>query len=103
MSNCPERARRLLQQVLEVEIAEHLDRYAGLLTHEQHRAVVRNDYAPERRILTGIGPVAVPRILGNNTSAQDRLKINAGGYPNQDSQSISKVYGQQKSRAFLHN
>jgi len=38
--------------------------------------------------------VAVVRILGNNTLAQGRFKINAGGYPNQDSQSILKVYGQ---------
>jgi len=69
-----EGARRLLQQALEAEIEEHLDRHTDLFTQEQHKAVVRNGYAPERRILTGVGPVEVrrPRIDERKAVEQDR-------------------------------
>lgn len=69
-----EGARKLLQQALEAEIEEHLDRHAELFTQEQHKAVVRNGYAPERRILTGVGPVEVrrPRIDERKAVGQDR-------------------------------
>jgi putative transposase len=56
-----EGARRLLQQALEAEIEEHLARHGDLLTQERHKAVVRNGYAPERQILTGVGPVKIRR------------------------------------------
>ena len=69
-----EGARRLLQQALEAEIEEHLDRHTDLFTQEQHKAVVRNGYAPEPRILTGVGPVEVrrPRIDERKAVEQDR-------------------------------
>jgi putative transposase len=66
-------ARRLLQRALEAEIEEHLSHHADLLTQEQHKAVVRNGYAPERAILTGVGPVAVrrPRVDERKAIEQD--------------------------------
>jgi len=56
-----EGARSLLQRALEAEIANHLEQYAGLLTEDERKAVVRNGYAPERTIFTGIGPVVIQR------------------------------------------
>jgi len=56
-----EGAQSLLQRALEAEIARHLDRYSELLTGENRKAVVRNGFAPERTILTGIGPVRIQR------------------------------------------
>lgn len=56
-----EGARSLLQHALETEIANHLDQYAELLTEDERKTVVRNGYAPERTIFTGIGPVAIQR------------------------------------------
>ena len=63
-----EGARKLLQQALEAEIEEHLERHADLRTQEQHKAVV------ERRIFTGVGPVEVrrPRIDERRAVEQDR-------------------------------
>ena len=37
------------------------NRYADLLTEDDRKAVVRNGSAPERTILTGVGPVKVQR------------------------------------------
>jgi hypothetical protein len=56
-----EGARSLLQRALEAEIADHLDRYSDLLTEDDRKTVVRNGSAPERTILTGVGPVRVQR------------------------------------------
>lgn len=56
-----EGARSLLQRALEAEIAAHLNRYTDVLTDENRKAVVRNGYAPERTILTGVGPVQIQR------------------------------------------
>jgi putative transposase len=58
-------AQRLLAEAIEAEVSgwiadrQHLKNVAG------HRQVVRNGYAPQRTILTGLGPVEVaqPRVL----------------------------------------
>ena len=57
-------AKELLQQAVEVEVAEALAQYAALKDEQGRRRVVRNGYLPERRIQTGIGAVAVraPRV-----------------------------------------
>jgi len=56
-----EGARSLLQSALEAEIADHLNQYSDLLTEDSRKAVVRNGSAPERTILTGVGPVEIQR------------------------------------------
>jgi putative transposase len=68
-----EGARRLLQRALEAEIETHLNRYRDLVTEEQRQAVVRNGYAPKRKILTGVGPVEVrrPRVDERKASELD--------------------------------
>ena len=52
-------AKRLIQQAVEAELAELLERYEGQVDERGRRAVVRNGYLPEREILTGVGPVPV--------------------------------------------
>jgi putative transposase len=47
--------------VLEAEIEEHLARYKGVVDKAGNRLVVRNGSQPERRILTGTGPIPVKR------------------------------------------
>ena len=56
-----EGARRVLQAALETEVEEHLARYQHLRDEQGGRAVVSHGYAPERTILTGVGPVVVRR------------------------------------------
>lgn len=56
-----EGARQLLQQALVAEIQQHLESHSDLRTDGGHQAVVRNGYAPERTIMTGVGPVSIQR------------------------------------------
>jgi putative transposase len=57
-------AKELLQQAVEVEVAEAIAQFAELKDEQGRRRVVRNGYLPERCIQTGIGEVAVraPRV-----------------------------------------
>ncbi len=52
-------AQQLIQQAVQVELAEFMGHYTDRLTDEGKAAVVRNGYQPERKILTGIGSVSV--------------------------------------------
>ena len=57
-------AKELLQQAVEVEVAEAIAQYAALKDEQGRQRVVRNGYLPERSIQTGIGDVSVraPRV-----------------------------------------
>jgi len=59
-----EGARRLLQQAIEDEVEEYINKHLSLKENDNKRAVIRNGYLPERSIMTGIGsiPVQQPRI-----------------------------------------
>ena len=52
-------ARELLQQAVESEVAEFIERHRELKDERARQRVVRNGYRPERTIQTGIGEVAV--------------------------------------------
>jgi transposase-like protein len=54
-------ARQMLQQVIEAEVEAFLAAHAELEDDRGRRRVVRNGYAPEREIQTGIGPIEVRR------------------------------------------
>ena len=58
-----EGARKLLQQAIEAEVAEYLERFKGQ-TDEGRRLVVRNGSLPARELVTGIGPLKIrqPRV-----------------------------------------
>ena len=51
----------MLTQAIETEVADFLGRYADLKTEAGHQRVVRHGHLPEREIMTGIGPVAMPQ------------------------------------------
>lgn len=59
-----EEARKLLQQAIENEIGEYLERYAHERDEHCRRLVVRNGHLSVRDIVTGIGliPISQPRI-----------------------------------------
>ena len=54
----------LLQEAVEAEVAEVIDRYRELKDERGRQRVVRNGHKPERTIQTGIGDVTVkaPRV-----------------------------------------
>lgn len=57
-------ARELLQQAVEAEVAEFVERHRELKDERARQRVVRNGYKPARTIQTGIGdvPVKAPRV-----------------------------------------
>jgi len=59
-----EGARRMLQQALELEVAEYLEKHSGQRDENGKQMVVKNGYNPERELITGVGPIGVkaPRI-----------------------------------------
>jgi len=59
-----EGARRLLQDALELEVAEVIAQFNALRDEGGRQRVVRNGYLPQRTILTGAGPLDVrqPRV-----------------------------------------
>lgn len=59
-----EGARRMLQEAIEQEIAEYLEKHRAAKDEKGHGLAVRNGHLPEREILTGLGPVKVkqPRV-----------------------------------------
>ena len=67
-----EGARKVLQAALEAEVEEHLARYEYVRDGKGRRAVLGNGHAPERTILTGVGPVVVRRPRVDERSVQGR-------------------------------
>ena len=59
-----EGARKLLQQAIENEVAEYLERFSGQRDERGRRLVVRNGTLPAREIVSGIGPLRIrqPRV-----------------------------------------
>jgi len=57
-------AQVLLQKAIEHEVEEFVERYRDEKASDGLRVVVRNGHMPERRVLTGLGPIAVrqPRV-----------------------------------------
>ncbi len=70
-------AQELIQQAVQVELEELLQQYTARLTTEGNAAVVRNGYLPERKILTGIGPVTVrsPKVRAKSGEPVIRLDL----------------------------
>ena len=52
-------AQQLLEQAIEAEIQEFMQRFENRRLEDGRAAVVRNGYQPERDLQTGIGPVCV--------------------------------------------
>jgi putative transposase len=52
-------ARKLLAQAVEAQLADFMGQFAEARDTRGREAVVRHGYQPERRVVTGIGPVPV--------------------------------------------
>jgi len=78
-------AQRLLGQAIEAEVADWIEQHANLTDASGHRQVVRNGHHPTRRLVTGVGQVAVtqPRVLDRRIVGQDQdgQDIDATGQP----------------------
>ncbi|CAG9187693.1 IS256 family transposase [Cupriavidus pinatubonensis] len=73
-------ARRVIQEAIEVELAELLEQFSNVKTLSGQRAVVRNGYLPEREVLTGAGPITVkvPKVRDRSDSG---VKFNSAIVP----------------------
>ena len=67
-----EGARRLLQEALELEVQEYIDRFAQRKDDKGRRLVVRNGHLPPRDLVTGQGPIPVcqPRVHDRRPEAR---------------------------------
>lgn len=70
-------ARALLAQAVEAEVGDFLARHADFETAAGRRRVVRHGHLPERKIMTGIGPVAVrqPRVRDREAAEGGRIRF----------------------------
>ena len=73
-------ARQVIQQAIEAELAQLLERYENVKSLHGQRAVVRNGYLPEREVLTGAGAVTVkvPKVRDRSGSG---VKFNSAIVP----------------------
>jgi putative transposase len=57
-------ARQMLAKAMEAEVAEFVEKHSGMRDEEGRHSVVRNGYLPERKLVTGIGPLKIrqPRV-----------------------------------------
>ena len=65
-------ARQLIEQALEAELGALLAQFSNETTDEGHARIVRHGHLPERKIMTGVGPVAVkvPRVRDRGDQAE---------------------------------
>jgi len=72
-------ARALLAQAVEAEVAALLSCHADKLTADGRQRLVRHGHLPERKIMTGIGPVAVrcPRIRDRVGDGSERIRFSS--------------------------
>ena len=78
-----QRARSLLTQAVEAEIASFLETHADKLTEDGHRRRVRHGHLPEREIATGIGLVSVrePRVRDRGLQREGRIRFSPSILP----------------------
>ena len=69
-----EGAGKALQNAIEREVAEYIERNSGYLDEHGRRLVVRNGYHPERKIQSGSGSIEIhqPRVNDKRTDEQGR-------------------------------
>ena len=75
-------AHTLLTQAVEAEVTQWLATHAHVVDEQGHQQVVRNGYAQERTIVTGVGPLAVtmPRVH-DRRSIPEREKFTSALLP----------------------
>jgi len=72
-------ARRIIEEALEIEIEQFVERFRDLRTANNKRRIIRNGHLPERGIVTGIGSVSVkaPRVRDRTPVASEKLQFNS--------------------------
>jgi putative transposase len=76
-------ARRMLRHAIEAEVEGFIAVCADLVNENGRRRVVRNGYAPERQLQTGIGPIAVrrPKVRDRGTEQTARIRFTSAVLP----------------------
>jgi len=76
-------ARALLTQAVEAEVAEFLAKHSDLRTETGHQRIVRHGHLPERKIMTGIGPIAIrqPRVRDREAAQGERIRYSPSILP----------------------
>ena len=76
-------ARALLTQAVEAEVAEFLAKHSDLRTETGHQRIVRHGHLPERKIMTGIGPIAIrqPRVRDREAAEGERIRYSPAILP----------------------
>jgi putative transposase len=76
-------ARALLTQAVEAEVAALISCHADKLTDDGRQRLVRHGHLPERKIVTGIGPVAVrcPRVRDRAGEGSERIRFSSAILP----------------------
>ena len=64
-------------QAMEAEVAEFVENHSGATDEEGRHSVVRNGYLPERKLVTGIGPLKIrqPRVDDRGLLEEQRLHV----------------------------
>src|SRR5215216_6727103 len=72
-----EGARALLAQAVEAEVAAFLSGHADRQTEDGRQRLVRHGHRPARKIVTGLGPVAVraPRVRDRTGAGEGRIRF----------------------------
>lgn len=76
-------ATKMLAAAVEAEVEAFCESYQFMRDEENRRRIVRNGYLPERKILTGIGEVAVkmPRTRDRTGTGEDRIGFRSSILP----------------------
>jgi putative transposase len=78
-----EGARALLAQAVEAEVAAFLSGHADRQTEDGRQRLVRHGHRPERKIMTGLGPVPVraPRVRDRTGAGEGRIRFTSAILP----------------------
>src|SRR3954467_10862827 len=78
-----EDARALLAQAVEAEVAAFLGSHADKHTEDGRQRLVRHGHRPERKIITGLGPVPVraPRVRDRTGAGESRIRFTSAILP----------------------
>jgi len=66
-------AQQMLQAALEAEVADFLAPYTNVVDTHGHRVVVGNGHLPQRKVVTGVGPVTIRQPRARDRSGNEKF------------------------------
>ena len=66
-------AQQMLQAALEAEVADFLAQYTNVVDTHGHRVVVGNGHLPQRKVVTGVGPVTIRQPRARDRSGNEKF------------------------------